>query len=244
MTRLHRLRARTSVALLLCLSAAAHAATRTSEQMRSDEIWLESLTSGLQKWPAMPSAYASATTRPYARVSFAYDRTNIAHVSLQEGLSGIRIHVSAGWLTLAEDDVLAELLSRQKGLEASGCVDDYLAAIHPALATNRRFEDGEVVLPVAVPSFGQFVRGGGAPPCRGLQSVVWSGEWRTQWPAVRQRVEAGLLWWALLDLRCRARMPCEPGSLADDDATRWLQSFGFDAEMAAPLKRLRFEAFK
>ncbi len=236
--------ARASAALLFCLSAATHAATRTSEQMRSDEIWLESLTSGLQKWPAMPSPDASATAKPYARVSFAYDRTNIAHVSLQQGLSGISIHVSAGWLTLAEDDVLADLLSRQKGLKASGCVEDYLAAIQPALATNRRFEDGEVVLPIAVTSFGEFVRRGGAPTCQGLQSVVWSGEWRTQWAAVRQRVEAGLLWWALLDLRCRAGMPCKPDSLADEDATLRLQAFGFDADMAAPLKRLRFGAFK
>jgi len=244
MTTLRCHPARTCVAALLCLSAAAHAASRTSEQMRRDEAWLESLTSGLQKWPAMPSSNASATTPPYARVSFAYDRTNLAHVSLQQGLSGISIHVSAGWVTLAEDDVLADLLSRQKGLEAVGCDADYLVAIRPALATNRRFEEGEVVLPVAVPSFSQFVRGGGAPTCQGMQSVVWSGEWRTQWPAVRQRVEAGLLWWALLDLGCRAGNPCQRDGPADVEATHWLQAFGFDPDMAAPLKRLRFEAFR
>lgn len=244
MTTLRRHPACTCVAVLLCLSAATHAASRTSEQMRRDEIWLENLTSGLQKWPATPSPGSSATITPYARVSFAFDRTNVAHVSLQQGLSGISIHVSAGWLSLAEDDVLADLLSRQKGLEAGGCDKDYLAAMRPALAANRRFEEGEAVLPVAVTSFGEFVRSGGAPSCQGLQSVVWSGEWRTQWPAVRQRVEAGLLWWALLDLGCRAGKPCQRDGLADVEATRWLQTFGFDPDMATPLKRLRFEAFR
>lgn len=235
--------ARASVALLLWLSAAAQGAARTSEQMQRDEVWLASLTSELQRWPPMPSADSPTSTRPYRRVAFVYDRTNLAHVSLQQGLTGISVHVSAGWLSLAEDDVLADLLSRQKGLKAGGCVGDYLAAIRPALATNRRFEEGEVVLPVAVSSFNEFVRGDVAPTCQGLRSVVWSGEWRTQWAAVRQRVEAGLLWWVLLDLRCRAGMPCRRDSLADDDATLWLQAFGFDAEMAAPLKQLRFEAF-
>ncbi len=244
---------RTGIAGLAgALAVAAGAAPRSADQVRHDQAWLATLTQDLHDdLQRRKELHASDALRRFENVRLVYDRTSVAHVIVQGSAGGTTVHVSEGWIALAENVALAELVAGSTGKEtmASQCNGEYLNYIATIVKSNHAYESGALSTPEAAEDFHRFVEADHpvATHCRKLAALEWRETWRPRWLEVHTRVEAGLLWWVSFDLNCRARVdivvPCPFSGTEDSNAVALVAEFGTKKDMERSVRLLRLNAF-
>ncbi|MCK9684325.1 hypothetical protein [Scleromatobacter humisilvae] len=244
---------RTGIAGLAgALAVAASAAPRSADQVKHDQAWLAALTQDLHDdLQRRKDLDASKALRRLEHLRLVYDRTSVAHVIVQGGAGGTTVHVSEGWIALAEDVALADLVARSTtgSTMSSQCNSEYLNYIATIVKSNRAYERGDLSTPQAIEDFHRYVDADHpeATHCRELAAMAWRDTWRPRWLEVRTRVEAGLLWWMSYDLNCRARVdivvPCPFSGAEDRDAIALVAELGTQKDLEQPVRLLRLNAF-
>ena len=235
-----------ALALALGPLSTAAAAPRSPDQVKQEQAWLASVGADLRAAAkARKAGGASASLLRFEHARFVYDPTSVAHVIVSNEVAGVTVHVSSGWIALAEDAALADQVAESTGNPA--CSRAYLKNIGKAIRRNLDYERGGDAAPQAVDRFRSYVEDGDDAECHWLALAPWRDTWRPQGLEVSQRMEAGLTWWVVLDLLC---MPgnfdarrCPLDGVEDHEAQAVLDQLGIASGLLTPIRELRVTAF-